>query len=174
MHEGTVVAHSDGPDKGTTFTVRLPLIANEPVIGPPDVEPLPLTSTGTKQRILVVDDNRDSANSMAHMLRLTGNQVYTAFDGLEALRAAESYRPDVILMDVGMPKMNGYEAARRIREQEWGRGMVIIALTGWGQEDDKHRSRRAGCDGHLVKPVDLVELDRLLKQLDQARELPAD
>lgn len=102
---------------------------------------------------------------MATMLKLTGSQVQTAFDGLEAVQAAESFRPDVILMDVGMPKMNGYDATRRIREQEWGAGITIIALTGWGQEDDKLRSHRAGCNGHLVKPVDLPELDGLLKKL---------
>jgi PAS domain S-box-containing protein len=172
MHEGVVTAHSDGPGKGSSFTIRLPLIAGELAIGVPDPEPPAPASKGTNQRILVVDDNRDSANSMAVMLKLTGNQVHTAFDGLEALKAAESYRPDVILMDVGMPRMNGYEAARRIREQDWGAGIAIIALTGWGQEDDKQRSRRAGCDGHLVKPVDLVELEGLLKQLRQESGLP--
>ncbi len=110
----------------------------------------------------MVDDNRDSATSMAMLLKLLGNEVRTAHDGVEAVEAAEAFRPEVILMDVGMPRLNGYEATRRIREQPWGRSVTIIALTGWGQEGDKERSREAGCDGHLVKPVNLPDLEKLL------------
>jgi CheY-like chemotaxis protein len=109
--------------------------------------------------VLVVDDNRDAAESMAEMLRLLGNEVAVAHDGLDAVEAAGRVRPDLILMDVGMPRLNGLDATRRIREQPWGGGMTILALTGWGQDDDRERSRAAGCDGHLVKPATLADLD---------------
>jgi CheY-like chemotaxis protein len=116
------------------------------------------TVLGPARRILVVDDNRDGAESMADMLRLLGHEAATAHDGLEAVERAEAFHPDLILMDVGMPRLNGLDATRRIREQPWGRDLAIIALTGWGQENDRERSREAGCDGHLVKPVGLSEL----------------
>ena len=99
------------------------------------------------------------------VLRLMGNEVAIAHDGIEAVAAAEQFRPEVILMDVGMPALNGLDATRRIRELPWGKGLTIIALTGWGQEGDKVLSREAGCDGHLVKPVDLADLDKLLMEL---------
>jgi CheY-like chemotaxis protein len=112
--------------------------------------------------ILVVDDNRDSANSMAMMLKMMGNETQTAYDGLEAIQMAASFQPSVILLDIGLPKMNGYEAARHIRQQPWGKGMGLIALTGWGQEDDKRRALEAGFDYHLTKPADPVALQKLL------------
>jgi CheY-like chemotaxis protein len=115
-----------------------------------------------------VDDNRDSAESTAIMLRLLGNEVITAHDGIEAVAAAEKFRPRVILMDVGMPRLNGYEATSRIREQPWGREAIIVALTGWGQEGDRALSKAAGCDSHLVKPVKLSDLERLLEELEGA------
>jgi CheY-like chemotaxis protein len=107
--------------------------------------------------------------SLAMMLRLMGHEVYTAHDGLEAVRAASQYRPDLILMDMGMPQLNGFDATRRIREQTWGKNVVIVALTGWGQEEDKHKSQAAGCDGHMVKPVDPVALEKLLAGLRVAK-----
>ena len=113
---------------------------------------------GPKRRILVVDDNRDGADSLALMLRLLGNEVRTAHNGLEALEQTEAFRPQAILMDVRMAKLNGLEATRRIREQEWGRGVTIIAVTGWGQEGDRERLRESGCDGRLVKPMNLPDL----------------
>ena len=113
----------------------------------------------------MVDDNRDAATSMAMMLKLMGNEVRTAHDGVEAVEAAEAFRPQAILMDVGMPKLNGYDATQRIREQPWGRGIIIIALTGWGQDVDRARSKEAGCDGHLVKPVNPPDLEKLLAEL---------
>jgi PAS domain S-box-containing protein len=165
MHGGTVAAASDGPGAGSTFTVRLPALAGEP-------EPLPVApadanghALGPARRVLVVDDNRDSAGSMAAMLRLLGHEVATAHDGLEAVAAAEAFRPEVILMDVGMPRLNGLDATRRIREQDWGRRPTIVALTGWGQDADRARTRAAGCDGHLVKPVSLFDLQNLLTEL---------
>jgi CheY-like chemotaxis protein len=116
----------------------------------------------SKRRILVVDDNRDSAQTMSRLLKLLGHDVWTAYDGIEAVDAAKEFGPEVTLMDVGMPRLNGYEAARRIRQQPWGRNMIIIALTGWSQEGDRVQSREAGCDGHLVKPVNFADLETLL------------
>ena len=108
----------------------------------------------TRCRILIVDDNHDSADSLAMLLQLMGNEVRTAYDGEEAVRAAAGSRPDVVLLDIGMPKLNGYDACRRIREQPWGKEMFLIALTGWGQEEDRRRTEEAGFDHHMVKPVD--------------------
>ena len=102
---------------------------------------------------------------MAMMIKLMGDEVRTAHDGVEAVEVAGQFLPQVILMDVDMPRMNGLDATRRIREQPWGKGATIIALTGWGQEGDKERSREAGCDGHLVKPVNLPDLEKMLGEL---------
>jgi CheY-like chemotaxis protein len=115
--------------------------------------------------VLVVDDNRDGAESLAEMLLLLGNEVVTAHDGLEAVEAAGAFRPGVILMDIGMPRLNGLDATRRIRARPWGKAVNIVALTGWGQDGDRERSREAGCDGHLVKPVSLPDLERVLGEL---------
>ena len=109
-----------------------------------------------------MDDNRDSADSLAMLLKLTGHEVHTAHDGLEAVEAAATFQPDVILLDIGLPKLNGYEAARRIREQQRDKGLTLVALTGWGQEEDRRRSEEAGFDAHMVKPVDLAALTKLL------------
>lgn len=114
------------------------------------------------QRILVVDDNYDSAKTLSVMLELMGNETHSAHDGLAAVEAAEAFRPDLILLDIGLPKLNGYDACRRIRDQPWSQGMVIVAITGWGQDEDRCRSRDAGFDEHLVKPVDVDELTRIL------------
>jgi CheY-like chemotaxis protein len=162
MHNGTVTAASPGPGKGSTFTVKLPALRVHPEhlsAAPPD------GARGfgvAKRRILVVDDHRDSARSMAILLKLSGNDVRMAHDGVEAVETAQVFRPEVILMDVGMPQLDGYEATRQIREQPWGQTMTIIALTGWGQEGDKVHSREAGCNAHLVKPVNFSELEKLL------------
>jgi CheY-like chemotaxis protein/anti-sigma regulatory factor (Ser/Thr protein kinase) len=165
MHGGTVTAASEGPGKGSTFTVRLPALGH-PADPLPDALPDDATiETGPIRRILVVDDNRDAAESMAMMLRLLGNDVATAHDGMEAVATAERFRPQVILMDVGMPRLDGYEATRRIRARPGGAAVTVIALTGWGQDGDKQRSQEAGCDGHLVKPVDLTDLKALLDHL---------
>lgn len=162
MHGGTVTAASDGEGRGTTFTVSVP--EAEPAIpsGPVAADAPARTPA---RRILVVDDNRDGAESMSDMLGLLGHDVVTAHDGLEAVERAEAVRPDVILMDVGMPRLNGLDATRRIREHDWGKPIAIVALTGWGQEDDRTRSREAGCDAHLVKPVSVADLQRLLSDV---------
>jgi signal transduction histidine kinase/CheY-like chemotaxis protein len=165
MHGGSVTAHSDGPDRGSTFTVRLPVVLGAAPRADRDAEPPVAVSS---LRLLVVDDNADAAASLAMLLRLMGNDVRTAHDGLEAVALAEEFRPDVALLDIGLPRLNGYEAAREIRRRPWGGTMVLIAATGWGQEADRQRSKEAGFDHHLVKPVDPAALTRLLASLEQA------
>jgi CheY-like chemotaxis protein len=109
-------------------------------------------------RILVVDDNADAAEAMALMLRMSGHEVEMAFDGVEALRVAEAFTPDVVLLDLGMPRLNGFDTARTMRAQPWGRDIRLIALTGWGQPKDRHETLEAGFNAHLVKPVGHEEL----------------
>ncbi|HEY0134667.1 MAG TPA: PAS domain S-box protein [Nannocystis sp.] len=164
LHGGTVTAESPGPGRGSTFTIRLPVDA-PPAQGPADTTSGETTTTRPRRKILVVDDNRDSASTMEIMLELLGDEVRTAHDGLDAITVAEAFRPELILMDVGMPRLNGYDATRRIRERPWGEQITIVALTGWGQEADRARSKAAGCDGHLVKPVSLPDLEQLLADL---------
>ena len=163
MHGGSVEARSDGAGMGSEFTVRLPvavaLASHQPQ--PPKGEG-EKTAGPVKRRILVVDDNKDAADSLSMMLRITGMEVRTAYDGLEAVEVAAAFNPDVVLLDIGLPKLNGYEAARRIREQPWGKDMVLVAVTGWGQEEDRRRSQEAGFNGHMVKPVDPAALQQLL------------
>jgi PAS domain S-box-containing protein len=161
MHGGTVEARSEGADKGSEFIVRLPIVMTV-VQEQPQPQDAEKPANAVRRRVLVVDDNADAAISMAMMLKLMGNDVRTAHDGIEAVEAATEYRPDVILLDIGMPRLNGYDACRRIREQPWGREPFIVALTGWGQEEDKRRSQDAGFDGHLVKPVEPKTLQKLL------------
>jgi PAS domain S-box-containing protein len=165
MHGGSVTAESAGPGQGSTFSVRLRALESRAGREALDTHEEGPEANGPRRRVLVVDDNRDAAGSMEILLKLLGNEVCTVHDGLEAVAAAERLRPEIVLMDVGMPRLNGYEATRRIREQPWGRDMKIIALTGWGQESDKEQSRQAGCDGHLVKPIDLPDLEKLLATL---------
>jgi signal transduction histidine kinase/CheY-like chemotaxis protein len=162
LHGGTVSVQSGGADQGSTFTATLPTLRSEPIALALAPTLDNMAGQGQKRRILVVDDNRDSANSMALMLKLLGNEVRTAHDGLEAVDLAERFRPELILMDVGMPRLNGYEATERIRESDWGKKLTILALTGWGQDGDRLHSRKAGCDGHLVKPVALADLEKVL------------
>lgn len=167
MHGGTIEVMSEGIGKGSTFTVRLPVLDGESEETPAAESAAVKNPTASRQkRILVVDDNQDSAQSMAMLLEMMGHDVRTAFDGVEAVERAEQFQPNLILMDIGMPRLDGREATRRIRAQSWGKSMMIIALTGWGQENDRLASRQAGCDGHLVKPVRLPELEKLLQSLD--------
>jgi DNA-binding response OmpR family regulator len=112
------------------------------------------------KRILVTDDNQDAANSVAMLLRLSGHDVETAYDGISAIQKAEAYRPEIMLLDIGLPGMNGYDVCRSIRQQPWGNGIRIVALTGWGQDQDRRNAREAGFDDHLVKPVDPQVLRR--------------
>jgi PAS domain S-box-containing protein len=152
LHGGSIEVRSEGPGQGSEFLVRLPAAA-----ALDDAQPSP-----ARARILIADDNKDSAESLSLLLEVTGYETRTAHDGLEALQAAETYRPGVMLLDIGMPKINGYEVARRIREQPWGKDMLLVAITGWGQEEDKRRAREAGFDHHLTKPVSLADLEDLL------------
>jgi PAS domain S-box-containing protein len=163
MHGGSVTAESPGVGQGSTFSVCLPLAAA--VESQPEAAAEEPQLARRRRRILIADDNRDAVESMATMLRLSGNEVHTARDGLEALEVAEAVEPDVVLMDVGMPRLNGYEATRRLRGQSWAARTVVIAVTGWGQESDRRKSREAGCDYHLVKPVDFAQLDKLMSEL---------
>jgi len=159
LHGGTVGAHSAGIGHGSEFTVRLPILVETLKLAPPKptaTEPAPTTA----RRILVVDDNQDSATTLAMLLKLSGHEVHTANDGLEAVEAAGTFRPHVVLLDIGLPNLNGYEVARQIREQPWGKDMVLVALTGWGQEESRQKSRDAGFNGHLTKPVDFPSLEK--------------
>jgi PAS domain S-box-containing protein len=168
LHGGAVSAASDGPGKGSEFVVRLPIVAESaktlPQSMPERANPGPTRSL----RILVVDDNRDSTESLGLLLRLSGHDVRGAYDGLEAIGAADEFRPDVVLLDIGLPKMDGYDVARRLRQEPWGQAMVVIAVTGWGQEEDRQRSIDAGFDHHLVKPVDPLTLLELLASFERA------
>jgi signal transduction histidine kinase len=168
LHGGRVEARSEGTGRGSEFIVRLPVVdepvrheVQEPAAGHPVVE-------DRKRRILAVDDNRDAADSLALILQMMGHEVQTAYDGREGVELAEAFRPDVVLLDIGMPRLNGYEAARHIRQQPWGQGVALIALTGWGQEEDKRRALEAGFDHHLTKPVEAVALEKLLARLTPA------
>jgi PAS domain S-box-containing protein len=170
MHGGTIEAHSEGPGTGSEFVVRLPVAVaaegeeprGEEGGGEMDVPP-------AMRRILVVDDNQDAAESLGMLLQMMGNEVRTAHDGPEAVEAAAAFRPDVVLLDIGLPKLNGYEVARRIREQDGGADRMLIALTGWGQEEDRRRSKEAGFDHHVTKPVEFADLQKLLMETDRSR-----
>jgi signal transduction histidine kinase len=152
MHGGTVEVRSPAAGNGSEFVVRLPLVSAAPVVAS---SPLGRSvGLASPRRVLVVDDNEDSANSLAVLLRRDGNTVRTAYDGLAAIAAAESFHAEVVLLDIGLPALDGYHVARQIRQTPWGRDIVLVAVTGWGQENDRRRTREAGFDAHLVKPVD--------------------
>jgi CheY-like chemotaxis protein/two-component sensor histidine kinase len=163
MHGGTIEARSEGEGRGSEFIVRLPVVVH--AASAADSHPQALPPSPTKQRIVIVDDNRDNADSLAMLLELTGNETFMAHDGVEALAAIEKHRPQVVLLDIGLPRLDGHEVCRRVRQQPWGKDIVMIALTGWGQEDDRRKSEEAGFNGHLVKPVDYEKLSSLLRSL---------
>ena len=162
MHGGSIEAKSEGEGKGSEFIVRLPVLSQPTDAAQPAPENL---EAAPGRRILIVDDNRDSADSLAMLLEITGNQTYMAHDGEEAIEAIEQYRPEVVLLDIGLPKLTGHEVCRWVRGKSWGKDIVVIALTGWGQEDDRRKSEEAGFNGHLVKPVDYDKLLELLSTL---------
>jgi signal transduction histidine kinase/DNA-binding response OmpR family regulator len=166
MHGGSVEVLSDGPGKGTEFIVRLPLVIVSQPAGPMSTNGKPAEPATAARRILVADDNRDSADSLAMMLEMLGHQVVCAHDGLEALETAKRSQPELVFMDLGMPRMNGYDAARQIRNRPECDGAVLVALTGWGQEEDRRRSSEAGFDYHIVKPIDFTAVEKLLKDLN--------
>jgi len=166
LHGGEINAVSSGADQGSEFTVRLPLFEEEGTAR--DVGPTKQRKEAVMQvrrNILIADDNQDALESLALMLRMEGHEVTCASDGEEALALAGQRKPEIVVLDVGMPKLDGCEVARRIRAESWGRGAVLVALTGWGQDVDRRRSREAGFDMHLVKPVDPATLcDMLVTQ----------
>ena len=165
MHGGSVEARSEGIAKGSEFIVRLPLQLVPPRAETAASPPLDETAIGggsSRRRILVVDDNQDAADSLSAVLRLRGHEVRTAYDGQAAVEAAGYHTPEVAFLDIGLPRLNGYEVARRIREHDWGKRMYLVALTGWGQPDDRAKAREAGFDRHLTKPVDPGLLEQVL------------
>ena len=162
MHGGSIEAKSAGEGQGSEFVVRLPVLRKPSVV---TQTPAVGSEPSPQRRILIVDDNKDSADSLAMLLEITGNKTYMAHDGVEAIEAIEEYRPEVVLLDIGLPKLDGHEVCRHVRQQPWGKDIVMIALTGWGQEDDRRKSEEAGFNGHLVKPVDY---DRLLELLSSS------
>src|SRR5262249_59917154 len=168
MHGGHIEARSEGPGRGAEFVLRLPVVvaaAGPQPTGGTEEPAAPKSSL----RILIVDDNRDAADSLGMLLRLMGNDTHTAYDGQEGVDVAGEFKPDVVLLDIDLPKLNGNEACRCIREQPWGKKVVLIAVTGWGQEEDRRCSHEAGFDHHMVKPVDLQELMKLLARVKQVR-----
>jgi PAS domain S-box-containing protein len=163
LHAGSVQAYSAGVGHGSEFVVRLPISADSPKAAVP--EPRANESESPlARRILVVDDNQDAATTLAMLLRLSGIETKTAFDGVEALDAAEDFRPDIMLLDIGLPLLNGYGVARKIRESPWGKAILLVALTGWGQQEDRRKSQEAGFNAHMVKPVDYEALMQLLAE----------
>jgi two-component system CheB/CheR fusion protein len=159
LHGGRVEVTSDGVGKGSEFVVRLPALAGETPAAPVAwAEEGPVVP----RRVLVVDDNRDSAESLATLLRLGSHEVVTAHNGMKALEAAHTFRPDVVLLDIGLPGMTGFEVARTLRARPDTQPALIVAMTGYGQDTDRDRSREAGFDHHLVKPLDPSEVRRLL------------
>jgi CheY-like chemotaxis protein/two-component sensor histidine kinase len=159
MHDGSVEAHSGGPDQGSEFVVRLPIASG---LAETPATARPAAAAMKAHRILVVDDNEDAAESLALLLRILGAEVRTARDGESALAEFATFKPSVTLLDIGMPGMDGYEVTRRIRRLPGGADVTVIAQTGWGQEEDRLRSKEAGIDHHLIKPVDLSMLEKLL------------
>ena len=158
MHGGSVEARSEGPGLGSEFVVRLPVLVEASAAHEPSRRITPLPS----RRILIVDDSRDGGESMAMLLRVLGAEVALAHSGRHALECVDTFRPDVVLLDIGMPGMDGYEVARRIRANPANRHLQLIALTGWGQDEDRRRSVAAGFNHHLVKPADIEQLRQLL------------
>jgi len=166
MNGGFIEASSAGEGQGSEFVVRLPYLIDYTKAWAP--QPIAAKEHSPGRRILVVDDNKDAAVSLAMLLKISGNELSTAHDGIEALEAVEKQRPEVVLLDIGLPKINGHDVCRRIREQSWGKNIVLIALTGWGQDEDRRKSEEAGFDGHLVKPVNYAALLDLLSSLTRA------
>jgi CheY-like chemotaxis protein len=163
LHGGMIEARSEGAGRGSEFQVRLPALGDVRAAESDDSGEQPAVAGG--RRFLVVDDNRDLASSLCTLLRMSGNDAQMAHDGEAALRAVSLFQPDVVLLDIGLPKLNGYEACRRIREQADGREPLVIAMTGWGQNEDRRRSDEAGFSAHMVKPVRYAALMELLSEL---------
>jgi CheY-like chemotaxis protein len=170
MHGGSVAAHSDGPGRGSEFVVRLPIpIAQRALEARPAPDEKPMDAPA-RCRVLVVDDNNDAATSLSMLLSMLGYETRAAGDGAAGLEATAAFRPDIVLLDIGMPKLNGCEVARHLRARPGDKDVVLIAVTGWGQAEDKQRILEAGFDYHLVKPVDPTALAKLLASVVRTRE----
>ena len=173
LHGGSINARSPGPGLGSEFEVRLALAANaSPRESPGDVAAC-MSNPTEKYRVLVADDLKDTADSLSAILQSLGHQVSTAYDGEAALQMAHAIRPHVIVLDLGMPKLSGYEVCKAIRAQPWGGPIVIIAQTGWGQDRDRQQTAAAGFDHHLVKPVEVSQIVVLLDRLGPRSAVPA-
>src|SRR5262249_2365002 len=173
MHGGSVEAWSDGLGRGAEFRGTLPE-GRVSARSPSSFRRIAPSRNGELRRILGVDDNVDSASSLATLLELSGHETRTVHDGLSAVDEALAFAPDVILLDLGLPGIDGYEAARRIRAQPGGRAILIVAVTGWGQEEDRRRSREAGFDHHMVKPLRAAALETLLASSTRRVQTPSD
>jgi CheY-like chemotaxis protein len=169
MHGGRIEARSDGVGKGSEFVLRIPILDRRETHAE-RTEERETAHAVDCHRVLVVDDNRDSAQSLATLLRLHGQEVAVGYDGDEALHKALEFQPDLVLLDIGMPNVNGYDACRMIREQPRNKDVMMVALTGWGQDEDRRKSKQAGFDAHLVKPVDYGVLVELLGSIRRDRE----
>jgi signal transduction histidine kinase/CheY-like chemotaxis protein len=163
LHGGLVEASSPGTGRGSTFKVFLPL-ADSPPPEPPHESSMNVAPT-YRARVLVADDNRDAADTLSAILELDGHEVRTAYDGVQALKIAEQFAPQIALLDIGMPHLDGYQTARRIRDQSWGSSILLVALTGWGQEQDRRQATEAGFNYHLVKPGDPQTIGALIEQI---------
>jgi hypothetical protein len=163
LHGGRIDAHSDGPGKGSEFIVYLPVSTAAPATPAPRAPANGGATVG--RRVLVVDDLQDNADSMALLLKMMGHEAHTVYDGESAIAAAERLQPDAVLLDIGLPHLSGYEVCERLRQAPWGKKLYVIALTGWGQKEDRRRTEQAGFDRHLVKPVDPAALAALLDAL---------
>jgi two-component system CheB/CheR fusion protein len=166
MHEGSVKAFSAGPGQGSEFVVRLPILAGEQPQPPVVNGSTPALEPQAKHRVLVVDDNVDAADSLAILVGLDGHEVVTAHDGFAALQTAQTFHPEIILLDIGLPRMDGYEVARRLRAQARGREFILAAVTGYGHNEDRLRAQEAGFDHHLVKPVDPEVLRQVIATIN--------
>ncbi len=165
MHDGSVTVASGGTNRGSVFTVRLPLAQAGTVS---HMRPEESVTRATPRRILIADDNQDALDTLALLLQVDGHEVFKAIDGAAALRAANQWRPDLVFLDIGMPVLDGYATARSLRAEVWGRGLPLIALSGWGQREDMARSREAGFDLHLVKPVSADAIAKVLSDFPAA------
>jgi CheY-like chemotaxis protein len=161
IHGGHIEARSEGEGQGSEFIVRLPERARTQ---PMSADTPPAATTHVPRRVLIADDNVDAAESLSMLLHSMGHETYVVHDGLAAIEAGNQLRPDVVILDIGMPKLDGYEAARRIAAQPWSKTTLLVALTGWGKESDQERATRAGFHRHLLKPVDLELLAKLLAE----------
>jgi CheY-like chemotaxis protein len=164
LHEGTVTARSDGLGKGSEFIVTLPALSRKQPVRESATTWQPRKARTTR-RVLIVDDNRDTAETAAALLIASGHDVRTVYDGLSALATAREYLPDVVLLDIGLPGMNGYEVARQLRLSEQQHSMLLVAVTGYGQDADRQRSREAGFDHHVVKPLEPATLERIVASI---------